>query len=72
MEVTLVYESMFGDTTMAANAFGEGVRQAVPDARVTVVLSPERMPGRRCGSPRRRRPYAPARAVEPVVPGPGA
>lgn len=37
MDVTVVYESMFGDTKMVAEAIGEGIRQAALDVRVAVV-----------------------------------
>ena len=37
MKITIVYESMFGNTHQVAQAIGDGVRQAAPDAAVECV-----------------------------------
>ncbi len=49
MEVAVVFESMFGNTRGVAEAVAEGVREADPEARVTVLgvaeATPERIGG---------------------------
>ena len=37
MKVTIVYESMFGNTHEVAQAIGDGVREAYPDADIQCV-----------------------------------
>jgi flavorubredoxin len=44
VDVIVVYESIFGNTRVIAEAVADGVREADPDARVTVLRSAEATP----------------------------
>jgi Flavodoxin len=44
MKVTIVYESMFGNTHEVAQAIGDGIRNAQPDADVQCVAVPDASP----------------------------
>jgi Flavodoxin len=44
MKITIVYESMFGNTHEVAEAIGDGVRKAQPDADVACVSAAEAPP----------------------------
>jgi Flavodoxin len=44
MKITIVYESMFGNTHEVAEAIGDGVRQAQPDAELACVPVTEASP----------------------------
>ena len=44
MKITIVYESMFGNTHEVATAIGDGVRQAQPDADVECLAVAEASP----------------------------
>jgi flavorubredoxin len=45
MKIRIVYESMFGNTHEVAEAIGDGVRRAQPDADVQCVAVADASPG---------------------------